>query len=208
MNRKYVYIVRHGETDENRMGIVQGRGIDSSLNEIGCKQAEDFYNLYKDVPFDVIFCSKQRRSYETIKRFEREAFLIRKDERLDEISWGEHEGKGGDPELMEKYYRIINSWMMGKYHDAAHGGESAFQLSERLKTFINELENLSFSNALICTHGRTLRAMICLLRGMPLHYMENIKHQNTGLYVASFHFNQWEILKENDCNHFIKTHSY
>ena len=30
---KEIYIIRHGETDFNKQGIVQGRGVNSDLNE-------------------------------------------------------------------------------------------------------------------------------------------------------------------------------
>jgi len=44
--KKTIYIIRHGETDLNRLGIVQGRGMDTSLNEKGLEQAEAFYQAY------------------------------------------------------------------------------------------------------------------------------------------------------------------
>ena len=30
-----MYIIRHGETEYNRMGIVQGSGVDTDINELG-----------------------------------------------------------------------------------------------------------------------------------------------------------------------------
>ncbi|HYG15236.1 MAG TPA: histidine phosphatase family protein, partial [Bacteroidia bacterium] len=41
--KKTIYLVRHGETEFNRMGIVQGSGVDSELNETGRKQADLFF---------------------------------------------------------------------------------------------------------------------------------------------------------------------
>jgi broad specificity phosphatase PhoE len=204
MKKKDVYIIRHGETDQNRLGIVQGRGIDSYLNETGHWQSNAFYQHYKFIDFDRIYCSSQLRSFQTIQKFEKDNRLIYKDERIDEINWGEHEGKAGDPDLMVKYDRIIQSWASGNYHDGAEGGESAHDLYVRLKPFIEDLQNEEFNTALICTHGRTMRAMICLLKNLPLRYMEQIKHQNTGLYQAVYHQNNWQIIAENDCTHLIQ----
>lgn len=45
---KYIYILRHGETDYNRRGIVQGSGVDAELNEYGRLQAEAFFRYYRD----------------------------------------------------------------------------------------------------------------------------------------------------------------
>ncbi len=48
---KTLYIVRHGQTDLNKRGIIQGRGMDTDLNDEGRKQAAQFFNTYKSVPF-------------------------------------------------------------------------------------------------------------------------------------------------------------
>ncbi len=201
MDTKTIYIVRHGETEQNRLGIVQGRGIDSSLNETGRIQSDLLYNHYKSIPFCRIYCSSQRRSFETIRHFALQTNTLIKDQRLDEICWGEHEGKGGEPELMKKYERIITSWSSGNYHDKPEGGESAQELYDRVKSFLSDLEQETFNTALICTHGRTLRAMVCLLQGKALRHMDDVRHYNTGLYQALYENSNWKILKENDCVH-------
>lgn len=206
MDKKCIYIIRHGETEQNRLNIVQGRGIDSSLNEIGINQSQLFYNHYKSIAFDRIYCSSQFRSFQTIQQFTTHQKEIFKDERLDEICWGEHEGKGGDPELMNKYHRIIQSWSIGNYHDKPEGGESAIELAERVRSFVTRLTQETFQKALICTHGRTLRAMICILKEIPLSNMEHIKHKNTGLYLVELDQNRWNILTENDCSHLIQNY--
>lgn len=44
-----VYIIRHGETDENRKGIIQGQ-LDTRLNEEGRLQAERVAEALRDKP--------------------------------------------------------------------------------------------------------------------------------------------------------------
>jgi probable phosphoglycerate mutase len=34
MSKKTIYLIRHGQTDFNKQGIVQGSGVDSSLNDV------------------------------------------------------------------------------------------------------------------------------------------------------------------------------
>lgn len=43
MIQKTLYIVRHGQTELNRLGVVQGRGMDTDLNDEGRTQASQFY---------------------------------------------------------------------------------------------------------------------------------------------------------------------
>ena len=53
--QKTLYIVRHGQTDLNKQGIVQGRGRNTDLNDEGRKQAQQFYSACQFVPFDNIY---------------------------------------------------------------------------------------------------------------------------------------------------------
>ncbi|KAI0373013.1 phosphoglycerate mutase-like protein [Pilatotrama ljubarskyi] len=46
-----VYIVRHGETDHNRQGIIQGQ-LDTPLNAAGVRQAQLAADALEDVPFE------------------------------------------------------------------------------------------------------------------------------------------------------------
>jgi probable phosphoglycerate mutase len=55
--KKTIYLIRHGETDFNRQGIVQGSGVDSDLNELGRAQAEAFFQSYQNVNFDKVYTS-------------------------------------------------------------------------------------------------------------------------------------------------------
>lgn len=56
-----VYIVRHGETDENRLGIIQGQ-LDTKLNATGIKQARQVAIALKDIPFTLAFSSDLERA--------------------------------------------------------------------------------------------------------------------------------------------------
>ena len=43
---KEIFIIRHGETDYNLQGIIQGKGVNPSLNDKGRKQAQLFFDHY------------------------------------------------------------------------------------------------------------------------------------------------------------------
>ena len=48
---KTIYFIRHGQTELNRLNIVQGSGVDSELNDFGRHQARAFYDYYQDSEF-------------------------------------------------------------------------------------------------------------------------------------------------------------
>ena len=66
---KKIYLIRHGETDMNRNHIVQGSGVDSSLNATGLEQGRLFYEQYKHLPFELVITSKLKRTTETVQHF-------------------------------------------------------------------------------------------------------------------------------------------
>ena len=93
---KTLYIVRHGQTDLNKRGIIQGRGMDTDLNDESRKQALAFFNAYKNVPFDKIYISKLKRTQQSIQRFIDLGIPYEKLAGLDELGWGIHEGQSGN----------------------------------------------------------------------------------------------------------------
>ena len=92
MNTKKIYLTRHGQTDFNRKGIVQGSGIDSDLNELGQAQARAFFDYYKDQPFDKLYVSALKRTHQSMAGFIESGLVYEELADLNEISWGEREG--------------------------------------------------------------------------------------------------------------------
>ncbi|CAE6438071.1 unnamed protein product [Rhizoctonia solani] len=62
-----VYIVRHGETNENRLGIIQGQ-LDTQLNDAGKVQAELTGRSLKDVNLVRAYSSDSSRASDTARR--------------------------------------------------------------------------------------------------------------------------------------------
>lgn len=53
------YILRHGRTDWNEEHRLQGE-VDIPLNETGRQMAYDAAEKYKDIDFDICYCSRLR----------------------------------------------------------------------------------------------------------------------------------------------------
>lgn len=87
-----VYLTRHGETEWNEKGIMQGWG-DSPLTELGKNQAKWLGERIRDLHIDVIYASPIGRAFNTaeIIRGDREIPLIAYDG-LKEIKIGGWEG--------------------------------------------------------------------------------------------------------------------
>ena len=57
-----LYIIRHAETEYNKLGLIQGSEVDSELNEVGIKQSELFYDFYKELDIKKIYVSGLKRT--------------------------------------------------------------------------------------------------------------------------------------------------
>ncbi|MBT8326099.1 MAG: histidine phosphatase family protein, partial [Bacteroidia bacterium] len=101
--KKTIYIIRHGETDYNKQGIIQGSGIDSSLNDTGRLQSEMFYEAYNHLHFDNIYTSALKRTQESIHPFVRAGRKYEIIPELNEINWGIFEGLKTNPESHQIY---------------------------------------------------------------------------------------------------------
>ncbi len=199
---RHFYIIRHGETDYNKSGVVQGSGVDSSLNETGRKQAEAFYAKYKGTSFDKIYISTLKRTKESAEGFINEGIPLESLEELNEIGWGDFEGKPIDPEMHQRYLDIIGEWQKGNLDVAYKNAETPLQMFERQKRALEKiLKNTNEKNVLIVTHGRYLRAFICLLLDHPLHLMDDFNHSNLCLYVLKYDGEKFELVENNSTTH-------
>ena len=200
---KEIYFIRHGQTDYNKKMIIQGSGIDSDLNEKGRAQASQFYQAYRHIDFEIIITSKLKRSQQTVQQFIERPIPHQATADINEIGWGVHEGVGGDPKLRDTYKWLIGEWSRGNLHARVEEGESAAELMERCNRFITSLSQLEEKKILVCTHGRTLRCLVAMLKRESMDRMEAYQHANTGLYKFHWNDNGFQSIIENDSDHLL-----
>lgn len=189
-----LYLIRHGETEYNRLGMVQGSGIDASLNEIGQAQAEAFYTHFKHIPFARIYTSCLVRTHQSVKGFVESGIMWEEHPGLNEISWGRSEGHKATPESDEIYYGTLKKWSQGQTHLGVNGGESPDEVAARQRQWLDLYNSRPMEDpVLVCMHGRAMRILLCQLLGMPLQNMDLFEHRNLCLYKLQHDGSQWEI---------------
>jgi probable phosphoglycerate mutase len=201
--KKTFYFIRHGQTDLNLKGIVQGRGVNTSLNKNGRKQADAFFNAYKHIPFDKIYTSTLVRTHETVERFVNELGISHQElVGLDEISWGIYEGKVQDETIMQGFKELVSSWQNNELDVCIENGESPNQLVQRQRDAIAYmLSKEGEKTVLVCMHGRALRIMLCHLTETSVCNMDDFPHTNTALYVLTYEHGKFNII-----NHYNTAH--
>lgn len=179
-----IYLVRHGETDYNKRGIVQGSGINSSINELGQKQARLFFEKYHDLEFDAIWASKLQRTHQTLKGWVDRGDEIQFTEALNEINWGVHEGKQPSADQREDFLHTVRKWNDGHLEAKVEGGESPLEAWARAEEFFDQIrQGYQGKMLLMCSHGRHLRVLLSQLVDGDLQKMEEYSHRNTSLSI-------------------------
>lgn len=205
MVEKEIYIIRHGQTDLNAQGIVQGKGVDAPLNELGQKQAQAFYEAYKHVPFDALYSSTLLRAKQTIEPFKHKGLPHIVDGDLDEIGWGDAEGKANFTDHSDLFANLTAAWKSGNTAEALPGGESPDAMQVRQLRFIEKLKAAPYNKILIATHGRYIRGLMCTLTNQGLCNMDNFDHTNLCLYKVNLLSNgSFEIEQHNSQGHLIE----
>lgn len=155
-----LYITRHGETQWNTKGIMQGWG-NSPLTELGRMQGQWLRDRMKDLHIDVIYTSPSGRAYETaeIIRGNRQIEII-KDKGLQEINVGKWEGLSQEEIKARNEENHFNFWNMpSKYK--SEDGEDYYKVRDRsFETITKILEKEKGKTILIVTHTITLKGFL------------------------------------------------
>lgn len=182
-SKKTIYLIRHGQTDYNLRGIVQGSGLDSVLNDEGHLQAKLFHQNYCHIPFKKIYVSELQRTHQSVAPFTNDGHSLTILPDLNEINWGILEGKEPTPEAYQHFLEISNRWKNGDYEAACENGESAWSMYNRQISALQTIHSENHTPVLICMHGRAIRSFLCLLTQTPLSQMDNFGHENLCLYI-------------------------
>lgn len=155
------YLVRHGETEYNVQGIMQG-WTDSPLTENGVALSKQLGAGLKDIPFVAAYSSDSGRAVDTAKNV-----LAGRDvpmtttEALREMSFGEMDGKSSEGVYTEENM----GYRFGVGFDDL-GGETWEELGARMRAALEQaaLENRDEGgNVFISTHGMSILASLYTL---------------------------------------------
>ena len=204
LSSKKIYIVRHGQTDFNLNNIVQGSGVNSSLNDRGREQGQAFFEAYKAIAFDKIYTSALKRTRESIQEFIDIGIPCEALSGLNEISWGTKEGHKITPSEDEYYHHMLRQWQLGDTSLRIEKGESPDDVVVRMKPALDYIMRQEKEDViLICMHGRAIRILLCMLMNYPLKSMDMFEHQNLCLYVVNYSGSMFSVELYNNTDHLL-----
>ena len=200
-----IYVIRHGETDGNKEGIMQG-WLDLPLNEFGRKLARDTGRALRGTHFDAAITSPLLRAKETAELLLSESencdTPLTLDDRLKEVFAGEWEGKcfkPGHPDEAALSEEARNA-LFGNPLEAPRypGGESIRDVMARTQDFLRELvKEEKYERVLVSTHGCALRAMLNFLYPDPSDFWQGHIPYNCSISILDAHDGKVSLV-END----------
>ncbi len=202
MSSKKIYLVRHGQTDYNLQGIVQGSGVDSSLNEMAGVRLLRFTG--NTMPSGLTQCTPRRlkRTRESVAQFIERGIPHRSFTGLNEISWGNKEGQKITPEEDAYYHWMLSQWRLGNTGERIEAGENPEEVAARQKPVIDYIMSQKDEETiLICMHGRAIRILLCQLLHYPLKSMDMFEHENLCLYLLNYTGSMFTVEKYCDVRH-------
>lgn len=156
-----LYLTRHGQTDWNLKGLVQGR-VDIDLNDNGINQAKITAEKLKDTQLDLIICSPLKRAKQTADIInENRNIPIIYDDRIIERDFGEFQG------VVAEFSKAEFLWDFKKEHDKRYG-ESLRDFFKRVYELLDEVQiKYSDKKVLLVCHGGVSIPIQCYFNGIP-----------------------------------------
>jgi broad specificity phosphatase PhoE len=157
-------ITRHGETVENKQGIVQGQLIPGELTKLGIEQARRLAARLKDEKIDVIYSSDLARAAETTKIIAKlhPGVPIEFVKALREMNFGEFQGK----KIADINWDIILKEYISDTNKSPGKGESLSDVYSRANKFINNVTRMHRNKTvLLSCHNEIKKAVICAITG-------------------------------------------
>ena len=200
-------VVRHGETEWNVAGRVQGHE-DSPLTARGLAQAEAIADRLARERFDALVASDLGRAHRTAAAIGARCGLeVRPDPRLRERSFGEGEGLGYD-EIDRRWPDVFTRAGPTDPDLAIPGGESRRQFHERGRAAFSALaREHAGQRVAVVSHGGVVAALYRIVHDIPVAHAHRIAISNASYnavvydHAAALDGNAWALEAWDDTAH-------
>ncbi|MCL2052839.1 MAG: histidine phosphatase family protein [Oscillospiraceae bacterium] len=159
-----IYAIRHGQTDWNSAGKIQGK-TDIPLNQKGREQACEIAQTLLSSGIDTIISSPLKRAMETAEIVAGQLHIggkIVSDERLSERDFGDFEGR-----FVKDVYNVPT---LRKWSDnvVIPNGESIRDTAKRVFECLDDVFlKYRGRNILLVVHGHVIRTVLWYFNGIP-----------------------------------------
>jgi 2,3-bisphosphoglycerate-dependent phosphoglycerate mutase len=201
MEAARILLIRHGETDWNATGRIQGQS-DTPLNAAGREQARRLAQRLAGEPVQALYSSDLVRAYETATIIGQPLGLTAVTSlRLRERHYGVWEGLTS-AEIQARYPEHFAEWRARSTDFAPPHGETTTQLLTRALT---ELQTIARRHArelvVVVTHGGLCYVLINHLLGHVDGDRRELTFANASIHTLEVTGDRWSVLALNETSH-------
>ncbi len=178
MQSRPIYLVRHGETDSNRVGRYAGRNGDP-LNETGRRQMESLATALNDLELRCIRASRVKRALQSARILgERLGLPVSSDPRLDEMLMGPWDGLT-EKEAARHSPEGYALWQAEPHRLRLNGRETLAEVAARANAAVRDAAE-SGGGVLLVTHVVVIRVAALSTLGRTLGLYKRVSIPNAG----------------------------
>jgi broad specificity phosphatase PhoE len=163
-----LFCIRHGESDYNAQGRIQGHSDRPELSELGWAQSRAVAGVLAAADIEAIYASPLRRARQTAEAIAaRTGLPIQSDPRLMEVDVGVFQERIR-AELDRDCSEALARWSSGDPDARLPGGESRRELAARGREAFAAIARSGRRRVAVVSHGGLLVTTIKSLLGIPL----------------------------------------
>jgi broad specificity phosphatase PhoE len=180
-----IFLVRHGETEWNRIHRFQGRS-DVPLSQAGRDQAHRLALALRDEPIAAFHSSPLHRTMETarlIRMYHPSSPLI-EEKGLIEMNLGDFDGMDAR-RWAEQYPEFRKIWQETPAELQMPGGESLLEVQKRALSTLRRVTRLypPESTLLFCSHNFVILSLLCCACDIPLNRFRDLRQEPAALSI-------------------------
>lgn len=198
---RLVYIVRHGTTDWNQSGRIQGH-LDPPLNATGQAQAHLVSRHLAAVEATALYSSDLQRAYETAQIIGQTTGLrVVQTTGLREINFGVWQGLTSQ-QIRERDPEVYAARRADPYHVAPPGGETWYRFYDRAMQTVQEILAATEAERLIVvTHSGVCTVLGLRALGLDYTGKRTFGNDNCAVHTIAVAGEQWRAVLLNDVTH-------
>jgi len=194
-------LIRHGETDWNRIGRCQGVA-DIILNENGRRQAKELAESLRNHDIRAVYSSHLKRALETAREIAGHHNLsVNVEPDLQEMNQGDLEGLTF-PDIRDRYAEILKKWRETPETLRLPNGESLMEVQDRAWGAFEKVHKLHRGETVVAvSHNLTIITLLCKITGVGLKGFRDFNIQATSKNVIISEDGSLRIDVLNDVSH-------
>lgn len=197
-----LFLVRHGETEPNRLGLALGRA-DVPLNERGRWQARRLAEALRQEPIAAVYSSPLRRALDTAGAIaEPHGLAVEVEPGLVEMDIGQTEGltfaqvRSGYPGLLERWLSEDGP------NQPMPGGERLSDVQARAWQAVEELrQRHSGETVAVVSHNFVILSILVKALGVELAQFRRLSHAVAAIALLDWRGDQVRVVRLNDTCH-------